>query len=73
MAKTNWLLKLLGVDPEVKRQRADLKRNLDEVDARLDALQQQLQEVGQDASVENAAIHQTLIGLDDYHRTAQRS
>ena len=73
MAKTNWLLKLLGIDPEVRQQRADVRRNLDEVDAKLDALQRQLQEVGQDACVDNAALHQTLIGLDDHHRTAQRS
>jgi uncharacterized protein (DUF342 family) len=70
---SNWLLTLLGMDPEVKRRRTELKQNLDAADAKLDELQKQLEEVGRCSDTDRDALSRTLIGLDDAHRTAQRT
>lgn len=71
---SNWLLKLLGVDSEAKKQRQELKKNLDEADAKLEAMKRQLAEMGQASARGKSDLSKTLSGLHGTERrTAQGS
>lgn len=69
---SNWLLRLLGVGQESRRQRADLKRNFDEADARLEEMKRQLLEMGQTTVKNKSALTQTMNGINANRGTAQR-
>ena len=70
---SNWLTKLLGIDPESKKRRAELKTNIDVANAKLDEMQVRLAQMGQDSKRRKSTLTQTMSGFGSGSRPAQGS